>query len=59
MTFRPTMLERAFELARTGEYSNLGDLSKQLRSEGFNLAQLEGDSLKRQLRAICAAARRS
>jgi hypothetical protein len=53
------MLERAFELARTGEYSNLGDLSKQLRSEGFNLAQLEGDSLKRQLRAICAAARRS
>ncbi|KQW67071.1 hypothetical protein ASE17_20340 [Phenylobacterium sp. Root77] len=53
MTFKQTTLERAFELARTGEFRTVSELSKQLKIEGYNLVQIEGDMLKRQLRGIC------
>lgn len=56
MTFRPTTLERAFELARTGEYRGLPEIRAQLRTEGYATAQLEGPSLVRQIKAICTAA---
>jgi hypothetical protein len=58
MTDRPTVLERAFALARSGEHSGVGDIRKQLAAEGFtNLnAQLYGGSLTRQLQALCRAA---
>ncbi len=56
MTFRQTTLERAFELARTGEYLRLADITKQLRAEGYAVNQLEGGSLRKQLRLICTAA---
>lgn len=58
MKFQPTTLERAFELAKTGEYQGVGDISKQLKSEGYSLSQLEGDSLRRQLRSICEEAQK-
>ena len=56
MKFQPTTLERAFELARTGDYQRVADISKQLRSEGYDLSQLEGDGLRKQLRLICMKA---
>ena len=55
MTFRLTTIERAFELARTGDYSGIGGIRAQLTIEGYSLAQLEGPSLMRQLKDLCAA----
>jgi hypothetical protein len=56
MTFRQTTLERAFELARSGDYLHLADITKQLRAEGYAVNQLEGGSLRKQLRLICTEA---
>ena len=50
-------LERAFALAKTGEYPGVGELRAQLKAEGYSMAQLEGPSLLKQLRAVCVAAR--
>ncbi len=47
-----TTLERAFELARTGKYYNLIEISLQLKSEGYSLDQIEGASLRKQLRYL-------
>ena len=58
MTTRPTTLERAFELARTGEYARVSDIRTQLKTEGYALHQLEGPTLVRQLRDLCVASRK-
>jgi hypothetical protein len=60
MTGRPTTLERAFELARSGEYVGVSDLRQALIAEGYTdvTAQLTGPSLVSQLRRICVEARR-
>jgi hypothetical protein len=57
----PTTLERAFTLARTGTFANVGDLRAALKREGFDQveAHLAGPSISRQLRALCEEARRS
>jgi hypothetical protein len=57
MEYRPTSLERAFQLARTGEFSGLGAILDRLRAEGFSLSQVEGPVLKRQLRELCTTSR--
>jgi len=54
-TFHPTTLERAFALARTGDYPGVPELRAQLGAEGYALRQLEGPSLIRQLRELCTA----
>jgi hypothetical protein len=59
MTFRPTALERAFALARTGDYAGLPELKAQLKTEGHALHQLEGPTLMRQLRDLCAASKKA
>jgi hypothetical protein len=56
---RPTILERAFELARTGEYSNVTELRRALIAEGFTTKQLEGRALQKQLRQVCADAKKA
>ena len=55
----PTTLERAFALARTGDYATVADIRQRLRAERFDLvdAHLAGPSLARQLRALCEHAR--
>ena len=58
MNFTPTMLERAFALARTGDYSGVAEIRAQLKVEGYSLSQLEGRSLSRQLRDLCLASRK-
>lgn len=55
-SFRPTALERAFELAKTGDYATVSEVTKQLKSEGFAVSQITGPSLSRQLRELCANA---
>jgi len=59
MTHRPTTLERAFELARSGGYATISDIRKQLKVEGFSDApsQISGPSMLKQLRRLCDAAR--
>jgi len=56
--FRPTTLERAFELARTGDYAGIGEIREALSAEGYALSQLDGPSLQKQLRELCANARK-
>lgn len=58
-TFRQTTLERAFELARTGDYVGIAEIRAQLKVEGYSLGQLEGPSLMRQLRELCISSRRT
>ena len=47
-----TSLERAFELARSGMFAELGALERQLRDEGYQQTQLEGASVRKQLLAL-------
>jgi hypothetical protein len=47
-----TSLERAFELARSGRFTDLAALERQLRNEGYQQIQLEGASVRKQIRAL-------
>ena len=47
-----TSLERAFELARSGMFTDLAALERQLRNEGYQQTQLEGASVRKQLLAL-------
>ncbi|MDB5438035.1 MAG: hypothetical protein JWM33_462 [Caulobacteraceae bacterium] len=58
MENRPTELERAFALARSGEYDGVSAIRAQLKLEGYAAGQLQGMSLMRQLRALCIASRK-
>lgn len=52
-------LERAFELARSGSYTGVAEISRRLTTEGYPgvHAHLSGSAIKSQLLAICTAAR--
>lgn len=53
---RPSTLERAFTLARTGAFRSKSEIAKALWREGYrldDLAQLTGPTMTRQLRALC------
>jgi len=54
---RPSPLERAFELADTGEYAGATGIRLVLGKEGYALDQLYGPMLLRQLRVRCLEAR--
>lgn len=57
---RPTALERAFEIAREGQFNSLSKIAGQLAREGYTLdeqRQLFGATLARQLRELAAKAR--
>ena len=57
MTFRPTTLERAYELARSGACRTVGDIKAKLQAEGHKRVQdrLYGGSLTSALRKLCTA----
>jgi len=59
MRYRQTTLERAFELARTGDYPGTAEIRAQLKAEGYSLGQLEGPTLMRQLRDLCISSRKA
>ena len=52
----PTTLERAFDLAKSGKCGSVDDIRRVLISEGFQVSQLEGPLLRRQLRDLIAYA---
>jgi hypothetical protein len=54
------VLERAFEMARSGRFSSVSDLRKELQKEGFTYIQISADlngrAIQRQLRQAIVAA---
>jgi hypothetical protein len=50
-------IERAFELARSGQASSLAELRAMIKAEGYSLHQITGPSLGRQLRNLITKAR--
>lgn len=61
MPERPGVVERAFEIAKSGKAANIAELRKQLTAEGYsNNAQfLAGRSLSNQLTRMITEARMS
>jgi hypothetical protein len=59
MSGRPTTLERAFELARSGECGGVQDIRRRMKAEGYTSVgdQLYGKSLYAQLKSLCDAAK--
>ena len=55
MTYRPTTLERAYELAREGRCRTVSDIKQALSAEGFDRIQdaLYGPTLSAALRKLC------
>ena len=53
-----TALERAFQLARSGNVVGLSDIIASLNREGYHANQIEGPLLKRQLADLIKAARK-
>jgi hypothetical protein len=47
-----TPIERAFELAKSGQCRTTGDIESRLKEEGYDSRQLIGRVLLRQLRAL-------
>ena len=49
------ILERAFELARTGKFSRVKDMEKALAKEGYARGdpQIQSPTVRKQLRQIC------
>jgi hypothetical protein len=56
MKYRLTALERAFEMARSGQYASIAEIKKRLAADGFSVAQLTGGTLLRQLRDLIRTA---
>jgi hypothetical protein len=52
-----TVLERAFQLAKSSSCTSVADIKKQLSAEGYVLAQLTGRTLTKQLNALINAER--
>ena len=59
MNFRPSTVERAYQLAKSGECENLSAVKDRLRAEGFHdvNGQLYGKTIGDDLRKLCTAAR--
>jgi hypothetical protein len=52
---RTTELERAFQLAKSGECRSVDEIRKKLSSEGYYATQVTGKGLLKQLQGIIAA----
>ncbi|HEY4273864.1 MAG TPA: hypothetical protein VGM68_00140 [Rhizomicrobium sp.] len=61
MPERPSVIERAFEIAKSGKVANIPELRQQLTEEGYleNAQFLAGRSLSSQLTRMIAEARMS
>lgn len=54
---RPTTIERAFQLAQSGQSASLQEIRARLGAEGYSERQIEGPSLIKQLRKLIAEAK--
>lgn len=57
MTFRPTTIERAYQLAASGDCRTIGDVKEGLRRDGYGSIQdhLHGLTITRALQKLCNA----
>ena len=57
MSHRPTTIERAYELARSGECRTLSDVKQRLSADGHDRIQehLYGSTVSAALRKLCQA----
>ena len=57
MSHRPTTIERAYELARSGECRTLGEVKQRLSADGHDRIQehLYGATVSTALRKLCQA----
>ncbi len=53
MSRHPTPVERAFELARSGQHATVDEIRIQMKREGLDHAQISGPVLLKQLRGLC------
>jgi hypothetical protein len=58
MDYRPTSLERAFELAKSGQFLTVEEIKKKLKAEGHSGDQLVGKTLIKQLRELIEATKK-
>ncbi|KAF0161412.1 MAG: hypothetical protein FD157_4139 [Rhodocyclaceae bacterium] len=54
-----TTIERAFELARSGDCRRVGDIVARLDREGYDGRQIQGSVLKKQLARLIEEARKA
>jgi len=59
MDQKMTALERAFQLARSGDVAGITEIAASLSREGYSARQIEGPLLKRQLGDLIKAARKA
>jgi hypothetical protein len=52
MNSRPTALERAFQLARSGRPKTIDDIKRELAKEHYSSGQITGNTLRKQLLAL-------
>jgi hypothetical protein len=57
MDRRPTALERAYQLARSGKVEKVETIRQILRQEGLDPDQVSGPQLRRELRLMIVEAR--
>jgi hypothetical protein len=57
MPLPATALERAFELANSGQYGTVAEIRARLQSEGLDPIQVQGASVSFQLRTLMRKAR--
>jgi len=56
MDYSVTALERAFQLAKSGECASVIELRKRLKDEGYSQQKIVGRSLLRQLETLIKSA---
>jgi hypothetical protein len=59
MDHKLTAIERAFQIAKSGEADSMRDIRRLLKREGYRDAHIEGLSLSRQLRRLMRDAKAS
>jgi hypothetical protein len=57
MEFVTSAIERAFQIAKSGNVIDVTELKKILKKEGFGAAQVAGRSLAKQLKSAIKTAR--
>ena len=58
---RSSTVERAYQLARSGQFRTVSEIKSRVRAEGYYdaIAQLEGRTISADLRRVLAASRAS
>jgi exonuclease VII large subunit len=54
-----TTIERAFELAKSGQYVSVEEIKRRLHAEGYFAGQVKGRELSAQLKAAIDTARKA